>query len=335
VKKYSLLFVILAFFYSLAVILGLTTRSTFYLINFIIIGSCVGLGMGLWPVFPRGKKRIARLISQVTVGGYLFFGLGFGLIYLLFGYIQPENMQLEGFWLWLFSGVFQAAVLHYMVAKIAGPLLFNRGWCGWACWTAAVLDLLPWKRSPGRRSTRLGNLRYLHFGTSLLLMIILFSVFKVTLRDHVGIIPVKAGFPATDLSYRSLFEIPEFLWFISGNVLYYVSGILLAAFLKDNRAFCKYLCPITTFLKIGARFSLTKVKQVADGCTLCMACEKNCPMDIQITEYTQKGQRVGSTECIICQTCISTCPQKVLGISFGLDMGRGERLNRMNSGTAE
>ena len=70
-KKFSLLFVVLGFFYSLAVILRLTTGSAFCLMNFIIIGTCVGLGVGLWPVLPRSKKYIARLVSQVSVRGYM------------------------------------------------------------------------------------------------------------------------------------------------------------------------------------------------------------------------------------------------------------------------
>lgn len=100
-RKYRLLFVILAFFYSIALTLYLTTGSPFYLMNFIIIGSCMGLGVGLWPVFQRKKKHIARLISQISVGGYMFFGLGCGLIYILFGNIKSENMQIEGSFLWV------------------------------------------------------------------------------------------------------------------------------------------------------------------------------------------------------------------------------------------
>jgi hypothetical protein len=34
-------------------------------------------------------------------------------------------------------------------------------------------------------------------------------------------------------------------WFLAGNVLYYLVGIVLAFQLKDNRAFCKYVCPVT------------------------------------------------------------------------------------------
>lgn len=81
-----------------------------------------------------GKVRYARNVVQFAVGLYM-------LIYL--GILSRENMQIEGFWYYLFLGVFEAAVIHYVIAKILGPLLFGRGWCGYACWTAMILDLLP------------------------------------------------------------------------------------------------------------------------------------------------------------------------------------------------
>lgn len=34
------------------------------------------------------------------------------------GIIRGENMQIEGFWYYLFTGVFEAATIHYAVAKI-------------------------------------------------------------------------------------------------------------------------------------------------------------------------------------------------------------------------
>jgi ferredoxin-type protein NapH len=105
----------------------------------------------------------------------------------------------------------------------------------------------------------------------------------------------------------------------------------MAVVLKDNRAFCKYFCPIVVFFKIGARYSLLKVKEINKGCNNCQACEKNCPMDIRITEYIKNNQRVSSTECIICQTCISTRLRKVLGLSYGFDRSKGEFLNRIKN----
>lgn len=79
--------------------------------------------------------KVQILVLLLTLK-YIFIWL----VYL--GFLCRENMQIEGFWYYLFLGVFEAATIHYVVAKIFGPLLFGRGWCGYACWTAMVLDLL-------------------------------------------------------------------------------------------------------------------------------------------------------------------------------------------------
>ena len=249
----------------------------------------------------------------------MFFGLGFGLIYILFGYIKPENMQFEGFWFWIFSGSFAAAVIHYFIAKILGPFLFNRGWCGWACWTAAILDYLPWKKSPGRIK-KLGALRYIHFILSSLLVIVLVFFMSYTLDTTLGIVDLTGtGIPSSDTQYSSLFEIPEFWWFLIGNIIYLLSGIILAAVLKDNRAFCKYLCPITGFLKIGGKFSIMKIEGDPETCTECKACTRACPMDIDVSQYINNGMRVTSSECILCMNCINVCPVENLKITTKLD----------------
>ena len=131
-KKYWFPAVILAVFETVAVTLTLTKHNLFYLFNFSYIGISLALGLVL---FIRQYKH-ARRVTQLLVGLYM-------LVYL--GLIDRENMQIEGFWYYLFTGVFEAATIHYVVAKIFGPLLFGRGWCGYACWTAMVLDLLPFK----------------------------------------------------------------------------------------------------------------------------------------------------------------------------------------------
>lgn len=135
-KKYFFPLVLLAVFEAVAVVLWLTRDNLFYLFNFSYIGVSVSLGVFLFVK----KYRHARRIVQLLVGLYM-------LVYL--GLICGENMQIEGFWYYLFTGVFEAATIHYAVAKIFGPLLFGRGWCGYACWTAMVLDLLPYRTPQG------------------------------------------------------------------------------------------------------------------------------------------------------------------------------------------
>jgi polyferredoxin len=327
------MFLMMAVFTAVAVGFWRAFDQPFYLINFGIIGLSISLGMGLWPLMPREKKPWARRLSQVLVGGYLFFGLGLGLIYLPFGAIVPENMQIEGFWFMVFAGVFQAAAIHYFVAKIAGPAVFHRGWCGWACWTTAVLDLLPWKKSPGRLEGRWDNLRYLHFGLVLGLVATLVFVFGYTIEDQHGVVLLNQAVQIDTPRYESVIRIPEMWWFLIGNALYFGSGVVLAAVFKDNRAFCKYVCPIVGFLKPSASVSMTRIGIKNDRCTKCRRCTANCPMDVDVMRYVQEGKKVLSTECVLCLTCTSVCPEEVLGVTMGPSFSTADYLRTRKTTT--
>jgi polyferredoxin len=115
-------------------------------------------------------------------------------------------------------------------------------------------------------------------------------------------------------------------WFIIGNLLYYAVGITLAYALKDNRAFCKYVCPVSVPLKLSSRFSVIKIGKSTGQCNDCGACEKMCPMDVRISDYILNDQRVLSTECSLCQTCITVCAKDALKLSFGFDISTKELL---------
>ena len=225
IKKYRIPLIILIVFEAVAVTLWLTKGNIFYLFNFSYIGLSISLGLFLY----IRKYKHARRVTQLLVGLYM-------LVYL--GLISNENMQIEGFWYYLFTGVFEAATIHYAVAKIIGPLIFGRGWCGYACWTAMVLDFLPYK-TPRQPRKKLGWIRYITFAVSFAFVAALFLA-------HVGNM-----------------ERIMFWAFIIGNVLYYAVGIILAFIFKDNRAFCKYVCPITVFLKPMSYFSLLRINQNA------------------------------------------------------------------------
>jgi ferredoxin-type protein NapH len=289
-------FVIMLAFWGLAIWGFLASGYTQPLIMFGYIGTSLGVGLGLYGTLPRRHKPIGRRLTLFLVGLFL---IGFAI------FMGHENVQLEGVIFGLLSGIVQMGVMHYMIAKVFGPLLFGRMWCGWACWTVMLLDLLPFKRPAGRLPGRWGWLRYLHFALSLGLVLLL--VFVIGFRNG------ATGTPAVT-------------WFIVGNLLYYAIGIGLAYALKDNRAFCKYVCPVSVPLKITSRFSVIKIGPGAGQCNDCEACEKLCPMDVRISDYILNKQRVLSTECSLCQTCITVCSQDALKLSFGFDMGGRELL---------
>ena len=148
-----------------------------------------------------------------------------------------------------------------------------------------VLDFLPYK-IPTRPRKKIAWIRYLTFMASLLFVAALF--------------PAKAG----------NMERIMFWAFIIGNAAYYALGIALAVMLKDNRAFCKYICPITVFLKPMSYFSLIRVSCDKERCISCGKCKKLCPMDVDVTDNSRK--RKNGTECILCMECVRNCPKDAL-----------------------
>ena len=271
-KKYALAILIGGVFEAVAVSLWLTKHNLFYLFNFSYIGISLSLG-----IFLLGRKYpYARRVVQLLVGLYM-------LVYL--GLINRENMQIEGFWYYLFTGVFEAATIHYAVAKIFGPLIFGRGFCGYACWTAMVLDFLPYKTRALPRKN-IGWIRYLTFALSFLFVSALFLM-KVGNLERI-----------------------MFWAFLLGNLAYYLVGIALAFLFKDNRAFCKYICPVTVFLKPMSYFSLVRIRCDETKCISCGKCKKVCPMDVEMTDNSRK--RKNGTDCILCMECVKVCPKGAL-----------------------
>ena len=271
-QKYALAAALWLLFGALAVGLWLALDNRFYLFNFSYIGSALALGVALF----TQKRPWARNVVQFAIGLYL-------LVYV--GLLGRENMQLEGFWYYLFLGVFEAATLHYAIAKIFGPLFFGRGWCGYACWTAMILDLLPFK-TPALPRKSWGWVRYLVFAGSLIFVVVLFRLKP----DNMA----------------------QIMWwsFIIGNLVYYLVGITLAYICRDNRAFCKYICPITVFLKPMSYFSLLRVRVDETKCIDCGKCRWLCPMNVDVPDNSRRRQH--GTECILCMRCVDECPQKAL-----------------------
>jgi len=273
IKRFLLPGIMFLIFETIAVSLWLILDNIFYLFNFTYIGFFVSLGIGLL----IAKYKNARILIQLFIGLYMFVFLGI---------IRRENMQIEGFFYYISIGVFEAAAIHFLVAKIAGPLIFGRGWCGYACWTTMMLDLFPYKTPQKQPVKKLGLLRFFIFTFSLVYFIIIFFRYKENIEE---------------IMYIS---------FITGNIIYYGIGILFAYLFKDNRAFCKYFCPITIFLKPASYFALSRRKVKQEKCISCNKCKKICPMGVDMLD--NKFSRKNGTECIQCMRCINECPKQAL-----------------------
>jgi len=257
------------------------------------------LGLSLGPCFTaygfapmRAKQRMRRLV--LLAGGLSIMGLSV---------LGVMGLDLEAFFMLVLSGTAGAAMGHTLVTVIAGPMVFGRFLCGWGCWRSMVLELLPMGRGRGRLDGKWRLFPFVGLAASLAAAVALLAA-----GHHPGGIPPN---------FHADSPVP----ILAGFAAYYIASIGLAFRLKDQRAFCKYLCPSSVILRRTSRLSLTKMAVRADSCNNCGACSQVCPMDIDVAEYASLGARVTSGECILCQRCAHACPNDALHLSLGFDLG--------------
>lgn len=274
---------------------------------FVVLASIFTINMCLFAVLPGRGKTVVRMINTFLISAILF-----GLAAIL----GRQNFQLEGFFFYALTGTFGGVIVHYLVGKVFGPILVGRSWCSWGCWTAFLFDLLPYKKSRGWKGGNLKKMKYLkyiHFTLSLGLVATLLFVFKYSIID-----------PSLDREQPG--TMAALYWLLMGNGLYYITGIVFAIVMKDNRAFCKYLCPVSVPLKGANMISVLRIKGVNEKCTNCGTCSTNCLFNIDIPSYVKEGSRVLSTECVMCMKCVAICPEGALKSSVAFDVVKKERL---------
>ncbi|MFC2010404.1 4Fe-4S binding protein [Chloroflexota bacterium] len=53
------------------------------------------------------------------------------------------------------------------------------------------------------------------------------------------------------------------------------------------------------------------LKAEAENCINCHACDRNCPMSLEVNEAVHSGS-MDNTECIMCGSCVDNCPSEVI-----------------------
>jgi len=278
----------------LSVSMGLTIWVGFFFI-FIPIGLSVSIGFFLSIYYKNpdlGRKISLSIIS---------------LVFLVFlGVMQRENMQIEETVIYLAyfitTGVFTRVLIHYSIAKVFGPLIWGRGYCGWACYTAALLEWLPIKENKPIPK------KYTYIRIPVLIVSILIPFVLI----QTGYDYMTKHIDSSITSFIESKKLDQFIWFLVGYILYYIVGIILAFVFKKRRAFCKIFCPVSLIMKLPTRVSLSKIKPSGNKCIKCGKCNDVCPMDVDVRKYIENGKKVTSTECILCRNCMNICPVKAI-----------------------
>lgn len=277
------------------------------------------------------RRHIIQLIATIVTNGYL---VGF-----MQGKIQTGGQKfvcVPGLNCYSCPGAIGACPIGALQAVLGdrkfqfsyyvfGFLLFvsvllGRVVCGFLCPFGFLQDLLYKIKSPKIKvPMKLDKaLRYLKY-VMLAVPVILLPIF---LANPFGIAPpyfcqyicpagtLEGGIPLM-LKNENLREMIGWLfsWKMFLLILTIVSSILIC------RPFCKYVCPLGAFYGLFQRFSFYHMEVDASRCDHCGACEKICPMGVEVTK------NINSPECIRCGQCKSVCHTDAISAGFVLGCG--------------
>lgn len=194
----------------------------------------------------------------------------------------------------IYSGTFIILIVSIVIA-----LVFRRSFCGLICPFGALQEFfgLIGKKIFKKQftiPTKVDKpLRYLKY---IVLVITLFFAWQ-TANLWINPYDPWAAYGHISTGISSLFE--EYLF---GLIVLIV--VLVGSLLYD-RFFCKYLCPMGAFYGLISKISPSRIVRNEDKCINCGLCNKNCPVNIKVSELKE----VKTAECINCQKCVLCCPK--------------------------
>ncbi len=182
--------------------------------------------------------------------------------------------------------------IAFVLAILFGPVI-----CGWVCPLGSIQE---WFGKLGKKTfkTRFNNIvparydKYLRFIRYIILAWVVYVI------SSTG----KLIFQDVD-PYYALFN------FSSGEVVMgslIILGVTLSLSLIIERPWCKYACPFGAVMGISNLFRIFKIKRNKSTCISCGACDRACPMNINVSE----SNIIRDHQCISCMKCTSevACP---------------------------
>ncbi|ORC36240.1 ferredoxin [Marispirochaeta aestuarii] len=184
-----------------------------------------------------------------------------------------------------------------MIIVFALALAFGPVFCGWICPLGTVQEFISriGRRLFGKRHNNFiprAADRYLRYLRYLVLGWVIYAT-------AVSGVLVFADYDP----YYALFN------FWTGEVAvsaFVILALVLLAALFVERPFCKYACPYGAVLGLFNIVRVFGIKRNTDTCINCRACDRACPMNIQVST----AGRVRDHQCISCLECSSetACP---------------------------
>ncbi len=105
------------------------------------------------------------------------------------------------------------------------------------------------------------------------------------------------------------------------NFYFVIALFLVLALAAGKRGFCHYSCWMAPFMIIGRKirnafgWPSLRLRAIQDRCIECKRCTRECPMSLDVQQMVLKGH-MEHAECILCGTCIDTCPKEAIRYTF-------------------
>jgi ferredoxin-type protein NapH len=182
-------------------------------------------------------------------------------------------------------------------------LFLGRLFCGWICPTGGLNEFLFYINDSNCKRGKATIIKYLIF--------ILWILTIIIVAISVG------GYKKIDFFYRTSSNLDPNGIVLLIVYLLIVIIVLVLSLTLGKRAGCHYVCPIAPFMIIGRKirniFKWPSLKLVVEKseCVNCKACDKICPMSLEVSQMVQKNI-IESTDCILCGECIDKCSKKVI-----------------------
>jgi polyferredoxin len=204
-------------------------------------------------------------------------------------------------------GVISGSFILFGLLLVSG-LFLGRAFCAWVCPVSGLGQMC---LAVNDRPARGGRLNWIKF-----------FVWVPWIAAVAAVAVAHGGYHAIDPFFGTVHGIsvhrPVFYIFY-----FIVLGLVVVlAVLAGRMAFCHYVCWMAPFMIIGTRVGqflrLPALRLAAEPakCTDCGQCNVNCTMSLDVMTRVHRG-KMADSECILCGTCVDTCPEKAIRFSFG------------------
>jgi polyferredoxin len=207
------------------------------------------------------------------------------------------------------QGIINASCIVFGLMFVAA-LFVGRLWCGWACPAGGLQEFGSIINSKPARGNWIKWVIWIPWMG-------LIAVLVVRAGGYHAIDPFYYLEGGMTLAQSVDPEGPP--WYM----IYYIIVFLFLglALIFGRRASCHTICWMAPFMIVGrrlrniVRWPALRLKVQTERCVDCLACTRSCPMSLDVNRMV-RSEDMENDECVLCGTCVDTCPEDVIHYSF-------------------